>query len=41
MSHLAVLAIAAAGFAAVAAFLELCDRLTRPPEPAADRPERP
>lgn len=29
MSHLAVIAIAAAGFAAVAAFLELCDRLTR------------
>ena len=30
MSHLAVLALAAAGFVAVAAFLELCDRLTRP-----------
>jgi len=30
MSHLAILALAVAGFAAVGAFLELCDRLTRP-----------
>jgi len=29
MSHLAIIAIAAAGFAAVAAFIVLCDRLTR------------
>jgi hypothetical protein len=32
MSHLAVIALAVAGFAAVAAFLELFDRLTRTDE---------
>ncbi|HEX9609886.1 MAG TPA: hypothetical protein VGC93_16850 [Thermoanaerobaculia bacterium] len=39
MSHLAVLAIAIASFAAIAAFIVLCDRLTRADDESAPKGE--